>query len=159
MREDCFSETPKPAGKMPTLPGNINFGALLSELGGFFFKSTFNRIFFRQTLLGGVLPHVLGDLHRAEVRTAHGTEVRGLGAFLRQRLMVLGACLVLPMVGVTVSAPLIAVRHYPDMDQIDAQLPWEIQPPTAQVIVKRGLIATPPTTIPGRWASPSPSGR
>src|SRR6266540_4511706 len=35
-----------------------------------------------------VLPHVLGDLHRAEVRAAHGAEVRELGALGGERLVV-----------------------------------------------------------------------
>src|SRR5712691_11793262 len=37
---------------------------------------------------GGVVAHVLGDLHRAEVRPAHGAEVGELGALGRQRLVV-----------------------------------------------------------------------
>src|SRR5213593_2590463 len=36
----------------------------------------------------GVLPHVLGDLHRAEVRAAHGAEVGELGALGGERLVV-----------------------------------------------------------------------
>src|SRR4051794_32781030 len=35
--------------------------------------------------LFGVVAHVLRDLHRAEVRPAHGAEVRGLGPLGRQR--------------------------------------------------------------------------
>ena len=35
-----------------------------------------------------VLAHVLRDLHGTEMRTAHGAEVRGLCAFLRQCLVV-----------------------------------------------------------------------
>src|ERR1041385_2380853 len=34
------------------------------------------------------VPHVLRDLHRAEVRPAHGAEVRGLGPLGRQRRVV-----------------------------------------------------------------------
>src|SRR5262249_60846241 len=37
---------------------------------------------------GGVVAHVLGDLHRAELRPAHGTEMRDLVRLLRQRLVV-----------------------------------------------------------------------
>ncbi len=37
-------------------------------------------------MLGGVLANILGDFHRAEVRTAHGTKMCGLGAFLGKRL-------------------------------------------------------------------------
>ena len=42
----------------------------------------------RDALLGGHLAHVLGDLHRAEVRTAHRAEVRRLGGRRRQGLVV-----------------------------------------------------------------------
>jgi len=37
-------------------------------------------------LFGGKLADIFSDLHGAEVRAAHGTEVRGLCAFLRQGL-------------------------------------------------------------------------
>src|SRR5437667_8007546 len=40
------------------------------------------------SLLGCILADILGDLHAAKMRTAHGTEVRGLGTFLRQGLVV-----------------------------------------------------------------------
>jgi len=39
-------------------------------------------------LFGGVFADVFGDLHRAKVRAAHGAEVRGLCAFLRQGFIV-----------------------------------------------------------------------
>jgi hypothetical protein len=42
------------------------------------------RLFLGDALFGGVFAHVLGDLHRAEVRAAHGAEMHGLRAFLRQ---------------------------------------------------------------------------
>jgi hypothetical protein len=31
-KKDRFGKMPKPTGKMPTLPGNVNFGAFVSEL-------------------------------------------------------------------------------------------------------------------------------
>ena len=40
-------------------------------------------------LLGGEIPHFLRDLHRAEFGAAHAAEVRGLGAFGGQRLIVI----------------------------------------------------------------------
>src|SRR5690349_13413018 len=46
------------------------------------------RIFFAYTLRAGKLPYFLRDLHRAEMRAAHGTEVRDLGAFCRQCFIV-----------------------------------------------------------------------
>jgi hypothetical protein len=39
-------------------------------------------------LLTGVFAHVFGDFHAAEMRAAHGAEMRGLGAFLRQGFVV-----------------------------------------------------------------------
>jgi hypothetical protein len=39
-------------------------------------------------LFGGVFADVFGDFHRAEVRAAHGAEVRGLCAFLQQGFVV-----------------------------------------------------------------------
>src|ERR687898_3677855 len=42
--------------------------------------------------LGGVLPHILSDLHRAELRAAHGAEVSHLGALCRERLVMVGTC-------------------------------------------------------------------
>src|SRR3989454_12691315 len=42
----------------------------------------------RDAVLGGVVAHVLRDLHRAEVRAAHRAEVRDLRALRRQRLVV-----------------------------------------------------------------------
>ena len=43
---------------------------------------------------GGEVAHVLADLHRAEVRPAHGAEVGLLGGMLGQRFVVELACLV-----------------------------------------------------------------
>src|SRR5690606_20085139 len=45
----------------------------------------------RQTPLLGEAPHVLADLHRAELRAAHGAEVSLLGRGGGQRLVVVGA--------------------------------------------------------------------
>jgi uncharacterized protein (TIGR03437 family) len=50
--------------------------------------------------------------------------------------------------------PLVAVGHFAGTDQINAQVPWEVQPPTAQVIVMRGGLATSPMTIPITTAAP-----
>ena len=36
-----------------------------------------------------IIPYILRDLHRAELRAAHGAEVRHLVRFLRQRLVVI----------------------------------------------------------------------
>jgi hypothetical protein len=47
-----------------------------------------SRLFLGDALFGGVFADVFGDLHRAEVRAAHGTEVRGLCAFLREGFVV-----------------------------------------------------------------------
>jgi hypothetical protein len=37
------------------------------------------RLFLGDALFGGVFADVFGDLHRAEMRTAHRAEVRGSG--------------------------------------------------------------------------------
>ena len=42
----------------------------------------------RRILLGRKIAHFLRDLHRAEFGPAHRTEMRGLGAFRRQGLIV-----------------------------------------------------------------------
>ena len=39
-------------------------------------------------LLAGEVPHLLRDLHRTEFRPAHRAEMRGLGAFRGERLVV-----------------------------------------------------------------------
>jgi hypothetical protein len=46
---------------------------------------------FAQTMLGGVAADGLGDLRGAALRDAHGAEVRGLCAFLREGFVVEGA--------------------------------------------------------------------
>jgi hypothetical protein len=52
------------------------------------FHAGLQRIALRQALLRGVLADVLRNSHRTKMRTAHGTEVCSLGAFLGQRLVV-----------------------------------------------------------------------
>src|ERR1700694_1894305 len=66
----------------------IDFAAALHELDGLGFHALRQRFLLRNALRLGILPHVLRDLHRAEVRAAHRAEVRQLGTFLRQRLVV-----------------------------------------------------------------------
>ncbi len=66
----------------------VNLRALLYELLRLFFHALLQRLFLGEALFGGVFADVFGDLYRAEVRAAHGAEVRGLCAFLRQRLVV-----------------------------------------------------------------------
>ena len=58
-----FGKMPKPAGKMPTLPGNVNFGAFLRELRCLLFQSMFDRVFFCHTMFQSVLANVLGNFH------------------------------------------------------------------------------------------------
>jgi len=50
------------------------------------------RLFVGDALFGGVFADILSDFHRAEVRAAHGAEVRGLCAFLREGFVVKLAC-------------------------------------------------------------------
>src|SRR5215212_10964984 len=58
------------------------------ELGGLLSHPLTQCGLFVDLLLRRVLPHLLRDLHRAEVRAAHRAEVRELGALLRERLVV-----------------------------------------------------------------------
>ncbi len=46
-----------------------------------------------------------------------------------------------------VDAPLNGVFHTSSFDQINAQLPWEIQPGTAQVVVTNNNVSSPPQTV------------
>ena len=66
----------------------INLRPLLHEFHRLGFHAFLQGLLFRKFLAGGVVPDFLRDLHRAEMRAAHGTEVRELGAFLRQGFVV-----------------------------------------------------------------------
>ena len=61
---------------------------LFDELAGFFFHAFFEGLLFGEALLGGVFADILGDFHRAEVRAAHGAEVGGFRAVLREGFVV-----------------------------------------------------------------------
>ncbi len=66
----------------------VNFSAFFHKLVGFLFQTDLESLFFGDFLFSSVFANVLCDFHAAEVRSAHRAEVRGLGAFLRQRLVV-----------------------------------------------------------------------
>ena len=66
----------------------INLGACVLELCSFLPHSMFKHGGFINRVLRSIFPDILRYLHAAEVRAAHGAEVGGLGAFLRQRLVV-----------------------------------------------------------------------
>src|SRR5690606_24188748 len=66
----------------------VHLRALLAELGRFGGHALLQRAGFVQAVFGGVVAHVLGDLHRAEVRAAHRTEVGQLVRILGQGLVV-----------------------------------------------------------------------
>jgi len=66
----------------------VNLRAFFHELFRLLFHPLFQRLFLGDALFGSVFADVLGDLHRAEMRAAHGAEVRGLGAVLRQGFVV-----------------------------------------------------------------------
>src|SRR5438552_3642371 len=80
--------TPRQSGAASTLHLGVELRALLLELASFLFQADLERLLFRNFLLGSKFPDVFGNFHRTKVRTAHGTEVCGLGAFLRQGLIV-----------------------------------------------------------------------
>ena len=68
--------------------GALNLRALFHELTRLLFHAALEGFFLGDAQLRRIFPHVFRDLHRAEVRAAHGTEVRALGTFLRQRFVV-----------------------------------------------------------------------
>src|SRR5439155_25147279 len=80
--------TPRQSGAATTLRLGIELRALLLEVASFLLHCSAQRVFFRQLLFSSEFSDVFRYLHAAEVRTAHGTEMRGLGAFLRQGLVV-----------------------------------------------------------------------
>ena len=57
----------------------VDLRALLHELDRLFFHAFRQRFARAHALLVGVIAHVLGDLHRAEMRAAHRAEVGDLG--------------------------------------------------------------------------------
>src|SRR5690606_7575319 len=77
-----LTQAATPAVRSEILRLPVNLGALLSELLGHFLHALF------RFLLRGVVAYLAGDFHGAELRAAHGTEVRDLVAFLRQGLVV-----------------------------------------------------------------------
>ena len=67
----------------------IDLAAALPELLSLLLEAVHERRgLLGDAVAGGVVAHVLCDLHQAEVRPAHGAEVGELGAFGRQRLVV-----------------------------------------------------------------------
>src|SRR6267378_5585285 len=72
----------------PALRLRINLGARCGKLPRFLFHTNRQCLVFRYLLFGGKLPHILRNLHRAEMWTAHGAEMCGLRSFLRQGLVV-----------------------------------------------------------------------
>src|SRR3954471_14642833 len=64
-----------------------------------------------------VVPHVLGDLHRAELGPAHRAEVGDLGSLRRQRLVVIGQ------------------RRHWIQRQVELILPAELEPSLAQRVI------------------------
>ena len=61
----------------------VNFGAFGDKFLRLRVQALFQRFVLGNPLLCRILPHVVGDFHRAELRAAHGTEMRQLGAFGR----------------------------------------------------------------------------
>src|SRR5690606_1580942 len=75
-----------------TFPGSqsellVQLRTALTEFGGLGLHPLLQRQVHRlDTLGGGVVADLLGDLHRAELGATHGAEVRDLGRLLGQRL-------------------------------------------------------------------------
>ena len=69
----------------------INLSSLLNKLHRLNFHPLFQRSLFVHALRGSKVAHVLADLHRAELRAAHGAEVGDLGGILGQGISVVAA--------------------------------------------------------------------
>src|SRR6266480_7525653 len=59
----------------------IDFRSAVLEFCSFLFHPVFDCCALVNRVFGCILPHVLRDLHRAEVRAAHAAKVRGFGTF------------------------------------------------------------------------------
>ena len=66
----------------------VKLVTLLREFPGLLFHAAFEGFFLAHALFGGVFADVFGDLHRTEMRAAHGAEVRGVRAVLREGFVV-----------------------------------------------------------------------
>src|SRR5438094_4498788 len=66
----------------------IDFQPCLLELFGFLLHADLNGRLFIERFFFGILSHILGDLHRADMRAAHRAEVRCLRRVLGKRLIV-----------------------------------------------------------------------
>src|SRR3546814_12361034 len=72
------------------------------------YTTLFRSVFGGLVLLGRKLAYLLADLHRAEFGAAHAAEMGGLGAFGRQRLVVV----LLGRVGVERQVELVAPAEF-----------------------------------------------
>src|SRR5262249_26832082 len=76
------------AARARSLGARVELAALAHELDRLFLHPLLQRGLRVDAELARVVAHVLGDLHRTEVRPAHRAEVRQLRALLGQRLVV-----------------------------------------------------------------------
>src|SRR5216117_1344937 len=89
LTQPAGSDAHSSADSATTLRRAIDFSSALAELLGLLAQPLREGHGLRgHALLGGVLPHLLGDLHRAELRPAHRAEVGDLRALGGQRLVV-----------------------------------------------------------------------
>src|SRR5699024_2962012 len=72
--------------------GQVEAVAAFGELRGLVGHPPFDGLHGLQPVLLRVLAYVVGDLHGAELRPAHGAEVGGLGRFRGQGLVMEGLC-------------------------------------------------------------------
>src|ERR1700722_12983791 len=66
----------------------VDFSAACAEFGCLGLHALAQRVGVADTMLLRVIAHILCDLHRAEVRTAHRTEMRELVRVFRQGFVV-----------------------------------------------------------------------
>src|SRR5690242_13442388 len=76
-----FPNRRRVTGDVQVLAALAEGGRLLAQTGG-------HRVFGGDAVRLRVVAHVLGDLHRTEVRAAHRAEMRALRRRRRQRLVV-----------------------------------------------------------------------
>src|ERR1035441_9984695 len=82
---------PAKAGTPYTVAGlrfGVNLRAFFYKLAGLFLHPLLEGLLVADALFGGVFADIFGDLHRAEVRAAHGAEMGQLRALLREGLVV-----------------------------------------------------------------------
>ena len=115
----------------------VDLGTGLRELPRLLFQSFFDRCLFCDCMLRSISADIFCDAHATEMWTAHGTEMRGLGAFLRQ-------CFVVEL-----------ARGLGIEREVEMVLPAELESRPGERIVTVAGAGRP--SRPSGWAGPRPS--